>query len=290
LQWDHLRTFDAVARRGSMTAGARALGVSQSTVSRHLGALEKEAGSPLLVRESPVRLTQRGISLRNAVAPMVEAALAAQSALEMTPKISGEVTITTVSEIVRWMLTRRLPSFYQSCPGLRLRLLAANQISSLAAGEADIALRFVRPAGPGLVAKKLLTEFYAFFGSSSIDLSPDVPWLGLTGSLAMIPEQRHAERAFASRPARLLVEDVESLGLAVQAGLGVAILPCTFANRLTGVVEVIAEDIGAESSGPVPSRDLWMVVHPSRRDLPRVRAVMDWLTSEMVSGSYLRTF
>ena len=99
----------------------------------------------------------------------------------------------------------------------------------------------------------------------------------------MIPEQRHAERAFASRPPRLLVEDVESLGLAVQAGLGVAILPCTFADRLTGVVEAIAEDIGAECSGPVPSRDLWMVVHPSRRDLPRVRAVMEWLTSVNMS-------
>ena len=94
----------------------------------------------------------------------------------------------------------------------------------------------------------------------------------------MIPEQRHAERAFASRPARLLVEDVESLGLAVQAGLGVAILPSSFADRLTGVVEVVAEDIGAVCFGPVPSRDLWMVVHPSRRDPSRVRAVMEWLT------------
>ena len=53
MQWDLLRTFEAVARLGSLTAAARALGSSQSTVSRHLARLEDVAGSPLLLREMP---------------------------------------------------------------------------------------------------------------------------------------------------------------------------------------------------------------------------------------------
>ena len=63
LDWDLLRSFEAVARLGSLTAAARALGVSQSTISRQLAKLEQVAGSTLLVRESPVQPTARGLAL-----------------------------------------------------------------------------------------------------------------------------------------------------------------------------------------------------------------------------------
>lgn len=277
MEWDLLRTFEAVARLGSLTAAAKALGVSQSTVSRHLARLEESASSPLLLRESPPRLTERGSSLLAAVQPMVDAALAAQSALEDTPELHGEVTLTTVGELVRWELTPRLPEFYRAFPHLRLRILADNRVNSLAAGEADVALRMARPERGELVARKVHTVSYAFFAASSLELHPEVPWLGLTGSLAGIAEQRHAERVFASRPPRLLVEDVESLGLAVQSGLGVAILARGFAERLAGVVEVAPRRIGARSSEPIPSRDIWMIVHRSKQHVPRVRALMEWL-------------
>ncbi len=283
MDWDRLRTFEAVARLGSLTAAAAALGVSQSTVSRHIAHLEDDAGSPLLLRESPVVLTQRGEALFDAMLPMVEAALAAEAALDDQPELYGVVTITTVGELVRWVLTQQLPAFYDSFPRLRLRLLADNQVVSLAAGEADLALRFARPSRGDLVAKKVHSESYAFFAAAKLELFDALPWLGLAGSLASIPEQRHAERAFANRPARLLVEDVESLGLAVAAGLGVAVLPCGFASRLD-VVEVQPGRVGAQDLGPITPRDLWMVVHRSKQQLPKVRAVIRWLNGIFASG------
>ena len=79
LDWSLLCTFEAVARLGSVTAAAKALGVSQSTVSRHLDRLEAEARSPLVTRERPVRLTERGARLLASMGPMVEGALAARS-------------------------------------------------------------------------------------------------------------------------------------------------------------------------------------------------------------------
>lgn len=283
MQWDRLRTFEAVVRLGSLTAASRALGVSQSTVSRHLSKLEEGAGSPLLLRESPVRPTERGMSLLAAIGPMVDAAVAAQSALEDTPELRGQVTLTTVGELVRWVLAEKLPSFYQAYPHVRLRILADNQITSLAAGEADVALRLVRPERGELVARKLHTEAYAFFASSSRELHADVPWLGLAGSLAQIPEQRHADRAFASRPARLLVEDIEALGFAVESGLGTAILPKRLAAQLDAVVEVQPHQVGAQDLGPIASRELWMVVHRSKQHVPKVRAVIEWLEAVFVS-------
>jgi DNA-binding transcriptional LysR family regulator len=215
---------------------------------------------------------------------MVDAALTARAALENTTELRGLVTITTVGEVLRWALARRFASFYRAYPHLRLRVLADNQITSLAAGEADIALRMARPERGELAARRLSTETFAFHAADTLDLHPEVPWLGLTGSLARISEQQHAERAFASRPPRLLVEDVESLGLVVQAGLGVAVLPRRFAARLGGVIEVEPGQIGALDLGPVASRDVWMVVHRSKQRLPRVRAVLDWLEAVFAAG------
>lgn len=275
--WELFRTFEVVVRRGSLTAAARALGVSQSTVSRHLARLEESAGSPLLLRESPVQLTDRGASVLAALEPMVDAALAARSALESSVELRGQVTLTTVGELVRWVLDPQLASFYRAHPQLRLRILASNQRSSLAAGEADIALRMARPQRGDLVAKKLAEETYALYAAASLPLHPTVPWLGLAGSLGQLDEQRWAERAFASRPARHLVEDVESLCRAVQSGVGVALLPRQQAARLADVVAVKPAAVGAKDFGPTPSRELWMVVHRSKQREPKVRAVMDWI-------------
>ncbi|MFO0660275.1 MAG: LysR substrate-binding domain-containing protein [Polyangiaceae bacterium] len=75
---------------------------------------------------------------------------------------------------------------------------------------------------------------------------------------------------------RLLVEDVETLGLLVKQGLGCAILPKTFAGSLS-LREVVASEVGAEDLGAIPSRELWMLVHRSKKKIPRVRAVMTWI-------------
>lgn len=276
-EWDLFRTFEAVARHGGLTAAAKALAMSQSTVSRHLARLEERAGSPLVLREQPIRLTDRGASLLAAVEPMVDAVLLARAALDQTPELRGEVTLTTVGEVARWVVAPQLGSFYRAYPHLRLRILASNERASLAAGDADVALRLARPDGAELVARKVSTETYGFYASRSLAPSEDCPWLGLAGSLSKISEQRHAARAFGSRPPRLLVEDVESLGLAVQAALGVAVLPRTFASRLTDVEEVSPVAFGARDLGVIPSRAFWLVVHRSKQRIPKVRALLDWL-------------
>src|SRR6476469_10516190 len=57
----HLRTFATVAERGSFSAAAEALGVTQPAVSQQIQALEREIGEPLIDRSvRGVRLTEQG--------------------------------------------------------------------------------------------------------------------------------------------------------------------------------------------------------------------------------------
>lgn len=64
MQWDDVRYFLALAREGSLSAGARALGVEHSTISRRVGQLEAALGLRLFDRlPRGWQLTQEGESL-----------------------------------------------------------------------------------------------------------------------------------------------------------------------------------------------------------------------------------
>ena len=58
---------------------------------------------------------------------------------------------------------------------------------------------------------------------------------------------------------------------------GVAVLPRRFAGRLAGVVEVQPSQVGALDLGPIPPREIWLVVHRAKQRVPKIRAVMGWL-------------
>ena len=61
LDWDDLRFFLAIARRGSLTAAAKDLRVAQSTVGRRLATLESSLSARLLLRTPDgYRLTLAG--------------------------------------------------------------------------------------------------------------------------------------------------------------------------------------------------------------------------------------
>lgn len=51
MDWDDLRTFLAIARHGTLSAAARALGVTQPTMGRRLAAMEARTGARLLQRQ-----------------------------------------------------------------------------------------------------------------------------------------------------------------------------------------------------------------------------------------------
>ena len=61
MDWDKLRVFHAVAEAGSFTHAGETLNLSQSSVSRQIGALEKTLNAPLFHRHARgLKLTETG--------------------------------------------------------------------------------------------------------------------------------------------------------------------------------------------------------------------------------------
>src|SRR5207247_10392064 len=77
MDWDDVRVFLAVAREGSMRAAGRALGLSQPTIARRLGAFEATFGGQTLFDRLPegLRLNDAGEQLGPAAESIAHAVL-----------------------------------------------------------------------------------------------------------------------------------------------------------------------------------------------------------------------
>ena len=97
MDWDKLRIFQAAAEAGSFTHAGETLGLSRSAVSRQVGALEHELGTPLFHRHARgLILTEQGEMLREAVHDVVLKLDAVRSRLiDTREKPHGDLRVTS---------------------------------------------------------------------------------------------------------------------------------------------------------------------------------------------------
>ena len=75
--WDLIRSFEAVAKTGSLSAAARSLKLAQPTVGRHIDLLEEALNIPLFRRgREGMAVTARGEELITVAQQMVDDATA----------------------------------------------------------------------------------------------------------------------------------------------------------------------------------------------------------------------
>ena len=152
-----------------MSAAARALGLTQPTLSRQVAALEEELGVMLFERTGrSVELTQAGLEMLDHVQSMAEAA----SRLTLTASgqsqtVEGLVRITASDLMSAHILPPLIKELREIAPLLSIDVVADNNIRDLLLREADIAIRHVRPTQPNLVAKLLREETARFYATAS---------------------------------------------------------------------------------------------------------------------------
>ena len=164
--WDLIRTFQAVARTGSLSAAARALQLTQPTVGRHIDLLEDALKLPLFVRSRDgMALTAKGADL---VAEASEMEIAAtgfeRHAAGLDKKMDGVVRISANEIIGVMILPRILPEFMQANPGIEVELIISNSAANLLQRDADVAIRMFRPTQNDLLARKVAELPLGFFG------------------------------------------------------------------------------------------------------------------------------
>jgi DNA-binding transcriptional LysR family regulator len=284
--WDDLKPFLAVARCGSTTAAAKALGVDQSTVQRRLAELEQRLGQPLVQREPRgYRLTAYGESLL----PLAQQVQAQVAVLEdhirqSSREIQGIVRLTCPEPIVaRITASPLLEHLHARHPGLRIEFVTSDRYVDLRKGEADVALRSGDTTDGHLVGRKVGESFWAVYAGrayverrgapSSMAETAGHDWITLDATMA-----GHRSLAWlreAAPQARVAVTVGSVLGLvnAAKGNAGLAALPTALGDNEPGLVRLF---------GPVPQLNrIWrMLTTPQLRKTPRVSTFFAFMGQE----------
>jgi DNA-binding transcriptional LysR family regulator len=296
LDWDKVRIFYTAAEAGSFTHAGDALSLSQSAVSRQVGALERDLGVPLFHRHARgLILTEQGEQLFRTAKEMMlklEATRARLSDSREHP--NGELRVTTAIGLGQNWLTPRLGEFLDLYPEVRLQIILTDEELDLSMREADVAIRLRQPQQGDLIQRKLFTVHFHVYASHDYikghgvpkDLSEidehriltfggptpsyllDVHWLTSVGRDARHPRQ-----------AALTVNNITALKRAVERGVGIAVLPDYIVEPDSNLVQVLNQN-------DMPSLDTYLVYPEEMKSVARVQVFRDFLVSKAQRWTY----
>ena len=171
-----LRCLDASARLGSFTLAGKEMHLTQSAVSHHILALERDLGVALFIRRrGGLELTPPG---RTYWEETLHALLLLQRA---GPRVKGAssqhstVTISVPPSFANLWLMPRVGVFVRENPDITLNLVNRQDSGATRYGEEDASIELSEGNAAGFVSIRLLSLVYHLYGSSELLARLGVP-------------------------------------------------------------------------------------------------------------------
>ena len=277
--WSLIQSFISVAETGSLSAAARALGLTQPTVGRQIKAFETQVGADLFQRQPRgLILTEAGASLLPAAQRMRDAAGdMALSAAGQDAGLTGTVRITASIYMAQHSLPPILAGLRKDAPEIEIEVVASDAADNLLFREADIAVRMFRPTQLDIVARHLGDmELGVFASESYLERVGGVPgsiedlmtldWVGYDRSELIIKGMRQLGIEVSRGFFKTRCDMQTGYWALVTAGCGVG----------AGQHQVAAATKGIGNVAPglkIDPMPVWLAMHESLRHVPRIRRV-----------------
>ena len=285
--WNHARAFHATVQEGSLSAAAKALGVTQPTLSRQVAALEAELEITLFERVGQrLVLTDSGAKLVEHVSSMSKAALQfSLAASGQSQQIEGSVVISASQLDAAFRLPKIIAELRREEPRISIEMIVTNEPSDLLRREADIAIRSFHPTQNDLIAKKLGEEVIRLYGTleyfKQLPESSDVTDLN-TMQIIGFDRSNAMSDIFNAQGWKLGKDNFQlltsfqllQLGLCKE-GLGLIFFPEDMGDKDTDLVRAF------EQAEPIMTLPVWLVCHQELRTSLRVRRVFDFIADRL---------
>ena len=286
IEWELYRSLLGVLREGSLSGAARALGIAQPTVGRHVAALEAALGLVLFTRSQTGLIpTEAALALRGHAQAMESTAAALERvAASYGDGVRGVVRVTASEVIGIEVLPAVVASLHARHPDLKVELVLSNSVQDLLQREADVAVRMTAPRQDQLVARRV--------GAIELGLHASAAYLQRHGTPATLDELAGHVLIGYDRPppfARAALRrwpwfgrehialrtdsDVAQLAL-IRAGAGIGVCQAALARRTPGLVRLLPEVF------TLPF-ETWVTMHEDLRDSPRCRVTFDALVEAL---------
>jgi DNA-binding transcriptional LysR family regulator len=255
-----IRVLCEVAARGSFSAAADALGLTQSAVSQHVAALERETGLSLVERGTrPAELTEAGhVLVRHGKAITIRLDGAEQELAEIAGRRAGRLRLGSFPTALTTFVPAAIARLRSERPTTVLTVVDDHMqglLPRLVDGELDLAVVFDHETLPE-VAPGQLRRLHLFDDTYQLVLpsghrlarrraAPDLTdlagetWVGGHAGSAWFHIVRYACRAAGFEPRTSLAsDDYRAVQAFVAAGLGIAVIPGLAVVNATPGVEV----------------------------------------------------
>ena len=280
--WDLYRSFLAVLQEGSLSGAARALGLAQPTLGRHIEALEAALGLALFTRSqhglAPTEGAQQIKPYAEALASTAAALLRVASS--QSEEAHGVVRVTASEVIGAEILPTILAALREAHPELAIELVLSNRVENLLNREADIAVRMVRPDQDALVARYVGAIPLGLFArrdylerhaapQSIADLA-NHSFIGFDRDMSFV---RPLETQFGKIDRNLFALRTDSQLAhiaALRAGFGIGVCQIALAKRNPNLVRVLPEQFELKL-------ETWLAMHENLKETRRCRVVFDAL-------------
>ncbi len=286
MNWDGFRYFVAAAEAGSLSAAASTLSSNQSTVGRHIDALESALGTRLFQRSvKGLSLTEEGQAVFEQAQTMLGTVVKIQRVVqggEATAR--GTVRLSLPEGLGLEVLIPALDDFYQQSPEVKLIFNVSTTTANLMQGEADVAVRLFRPEESDLVVKYLGEMRLGLYASQDYEKNYGLPKMlrdirkhkviTYGDHLSILSENQwlldHSEDA-----KRILCSDSTATRFrAALSGVGISIQPEVLAQTSPNLIRLFR-------SVKLPAHKVWLVYHQDVRHMSRIRAVVDFISGHL---------
>jgi DNA-binding transcriptional LysR family regulator len=279
MDWDDFKYFSAAASEGSVRAAAESLGVHPSTVTRRLDQFESRLGVILFNRtHAGLTITPDGAEVIRSVERVADELGAVERLLMgRDQKMAGVIRITLPDVMAITFLMEDFAAFSALYPEIELELIPGYQILDLARREADVAIRVTDHPPEDLIGRPVASYSVGVYASEDYLAYHDpvaqpehCAWIeGAASGPGDISREIRLQH-FPRTPVRMRCENVLLQMSAVQADVGLAVLPCGLADSVPGVARL-------PHIAPVTAQQIWMLTHPDLRGASRVRALTEFL-------------
>ncbi|HMS07164.1 MAG TPA: LysR family transcriptional regulator [Burkholderiaceae bacterium] len=288
-QLDDLPVFVAVVERGGVSAAARALGLSKSSVSTVLSRLEQSLQLRLLERSTrSVRVTSEGEVLYRQALLILEQAREADALMAgLSAAPAGKLTVALPPAFCHALVAPRLTRFRQRYPHIQLEIVVTSHGAAQLRESADLAVVVGPLEDSELVSRTLLSTGLVWvaspawladnrLGESLTEVRAQVQICESRYGLRRLPVHVDGEAGFLDMESGIThVNNPLVVRRVVLGGGGVSMLPRHYCAQqladgtLVEVLRHIRFDLTASRL---------TVVYPSRKMLsPRVRAFLEFL-------------
>ncbi len=276
----------AVSRTAKFTTAAHNLGLTHTTVSRRITALEKSLGGRVLARSADgwelTELGQRAV----AVAEQMEAAVADLGHTGQGPDaVTGVVRMTATDGFSAYIASPAAAQLRRRHPGLSVEIVTVTRQALQQRSGLDIEVVVGEPRVHRAEAMKLGDYVLGLYASreyleangtpTSVDELDDHRLVYFVDSMLQVDDLDAPRRLFPTMKDALTSTNVFVHVEATRAGAGIGFLPCFMADLHPDLVRLFPDTVAER----LP---YWMVLRPDSMRRPAIAALVQALKDQML--------